>query len=192
MRLAALIRGWWPDRNPLRRTADRVEAAVIAALLVAFLAGVPLAGLAAAGWAAAGAMRAERAQARWHRVPAVLLQDAPKPAQALFQASLDPLVPARWTAPDEAPRVGQVYASGGARAGTIVMVWTDGSGSLEGFPLQREDVAAREALAALAAVLVVAVLAVTGKLARRALDKRRLAAWDADWSRTGPQWTGQR
>ena len=36
-----------------------------------------------------------------------------------------------------------------------------------------------------------AAVAVTGFLARRALDRRRLAAWDAEWSRTGPQWTGR-
>lgn len=39
-------RRWWPDRNPPRRTADRVEAAMMAVLLVAFLVGVPLAALA--------------------------------------------------------------------------------------------------------------------------------------------------
>ena len=32
----------WPDRNPLRRAADRVEFAIAALLLVALLAGVPL------------------------------------------------------------------------------------------------------------------------------------------------------
>lgn len=192
IRLAALARRWWPGRNPLQRTADRAEAVIMAALLVAFLAGAPLAALAAAGWAAAGSVRAERAQARWHRVPAVLLQDAPKPTYALFQASLDPLVPARWTAPGGAPRVGQVYAPGGARTAAIVMVWTDNSGRLEGLPLQRDDVAARGALAALlAAVLAATVLAVTGIVVRRAVDKRRLAAWDADWSQVGPQWTGR-
>ena len=193
MPLAALMRRWRPDRNPLRRTADRVEAAVMAALVVVFLAGAPLAALAAAEWAAAGSMRAERAQARWHRVPAVLLQNVPEPAHAMFQASVDPLARTRWTAPGGAPRAGEVYAPGGARAGAIVMVWTDGSGRLAGTPLQRADVAAREALAALlAAVLVTAVLAAAGMFARRALDQRRLAAWDADWSETGPQWTGRR
>ena len=93
-------------------------------------------------------MRAEQAQARSRKVPAVLLQDAPQPVHALSQAALDPLVRARWTAPGGAPREGEVYAPGGARAGTIVMVWTDGSGTLKGAPLQRADVAAREAIAA--------------------------------------------
>jgi hypothetical protein len=181
-----------PDRNPLRRTTDRVEAAVMAMLLVVFLAGVPLAALAAAGRAAADGARAEQAQAGWRQVPAVLLRDAPDPAHALYQASLEPLVRARWAAPDGTAREGEVYAPGGARAGSTVTVWTDRSGRAEGSPVRRADVAIGEALAALAAaVLAGAAVAVTGLLARRALDRRRLAAWNAEWSRTGPRWTGR-
>ena len=187
-----MMRRLRPDRNPLRRTADRVEAAVMAGLLAVFLAGVPLAALAAAGQVAASGMRAARAQARWHQVAAVLLQDAPEPAQARSQASLDPSVRARWTAPGGAPREGEVYAPGGAKAGTTVMVWTGRSGGLEGAPVQHADVTILQALAALAAAgLAAAAVAVTGLLARRVLDRRRLAAWDAEWSRTGPQWTGR-
>ncbi len=129
---------------------------------------------------------------KWQQVPAVLLQDAPEPAQALSQASLEPLVRARWTAPGGTSREGEVYAPAGARAGAAVMVWTDGLGRLEPAPVQRADVAAQEALAALlAAVLAAAAVGGTGFLARRVLDRRRLAAWDADWSRTGPRWTGR-
>ncbi len=165
---------------------------MLAVILLALLAGVPLAALAAAGWAAVGEMRAERAQAHWHQVPAVLLQAASKRAPALFQASLDPLVRARWAAPGGRLRTGDVYAPGGTRAGAIVMVWVSSSGRLEGFPLQREQVFARVALAAsLAAVLAAAPIAAAGALARRVLDRQRLAAWDADWSQSGPQWSGR-
>jgi hypothetical protein len=151
-----------------------------------------MAALAAAGWAATDGVRAEQAQAGWRQVPAVLFQDAPDPAHALFQASLEPLVLARWAAPGRAWPEGGVYASGGARAGTTVIVRTDGSGRREGLPVQPADVTMQEAFAALAAaVLAAAAVVVTGFLARRALDQRRLAAWDADWSRTGPQWTGR-
>lgn len=181
-----------PDGNPLRRTVDRVEAAVMAGLLVAFLAGVPLAALAVAGQVAAGGMRAQRAQARWHQVPAVLLQGAPEPERARFEASLEPLVRARWTAPGGTRRYGEVYAPGGASAGTTIMVWTDRSGRLEPAPVQGADVVAQEAFAALAAaVITAAAVALTGLLVRRHLDRRRLAAWDAEWSRAGPQWTGR-
>jgi len=109
-----MMRRLWPDRNPLRRAADRAEAAVMAGLLAMFMAGVPLAAVA------------------------------------------------------------------------------DSAGKLEGTPVRRADVTIWEAFGALAAaVLAVAAVAITGLFARRALDRRRLAAWDAEWSRTGPQWTGR-
>ena len=53
-RAARAVRGLWPDRNPLRRTMDRVEAMVAGGLVVAFLAGAPLAAV-AAGHAVYGA-----------------------------------------------------------------------------------------------------------------------------------------
>jgi hypothetical protein len=34
-----VARGLWPDRNPLRRTLDRVEAVIVALLAIAFLPG---------------------------------------------------------------------------------------------------------------------------------------------------------
>ncbi len=72
------------------------------------------------------------------------------------------------------------------------MVRTDRSGRLEGAPVQHAHVAAQEAFAAvLAPELVAAAEAVTGFLAHRVLDRQRPAAWDAEWSRTGPQWTGR-
>jgi hypothetical protein len=74
-----MMRRLWPDRNPLRRAAGRAGAAVMAGLPAMFLAGVPLAAVAAAGRAAANGVHAERAQARWRQVPAVLLQDARSP-----------------------------------------------------------------------------------------------------------------
>lgn len=187
-----LTRRLWPDRNPLRRTVDRVEAAIVAGLLAVFLAGVPLAAWVAARHTAVASARAERAGANLRQVPAVLLRQAPPSTQPLARESMMSLVPARWTAPDGTPRAGEVYAPGGAAAGTTVMVWTDQAGTLEGAPPQPLAAAVKEALAALtAAVLVGLVVAAGGYLARRALDRRRLDAWDVEWARTGPQWTGQ-
>jgi hypothetical protein len=39
------------------------------------------------------------------------------------------------------------------------------------------------------AATVALLLALVGVLARRSLDKRRMAAWEADWQSTGPRWT---
>jgi hypothetical protein len=192
-RLVRLVRRWRPDRNPLRRVADRVEAAIMMALVAVFLCGAPVAAISASQWAASSGSQAEHAQAAWHRVPAVLLQNAPAAAHALVQASLEPQVRAQWTAPARVRHTGLVYAPPGARAGSTVGIWTDSSGRLTGSPVQGRDIVARIAMAALlATVAVAAILAVLGLLARWALDRRRLAAWDAHWSATGPQWTGRR
>jgi hypothetical protein len=192
-RLARLVHRWRPDRNPLRRTADRIEAVILAAMLAAFLIGAPLAALAAGQWAAAAGLRTEHTQTAWHRVPAVLLQNAPDPPHALFQASTEPLVRARWSAPGGAPRTGEIYAPGGSTAGSTVQSWTDRSGRVTGTPIEGADVVVRIALAALlATAIVAAALALLGLVAHWILDRRRLAAWDAHWSATGPQWTGRR
>ena len=114
MPLAMRARRLWPDRNPLRRAADRAEFAVVALLLVAFLAGVPLTALAAAHWAAASGLRAERAQARSHQVPAVLLHDAPTPAGSLSFPVPWTQVLARWASP-AGPRTGKIEAPPGAK-----------------------------------------------------------------------------
>ena len=34
------------------------------------------------------------------------------------------------------------------------------------------------------------VLLAAGALARRALDRRRLNAWEAEWRASGPTWSG--
>jgi hypothetical protein len=51
----------------------------------------------------------------------------------------------------------------------------------------RGQAAAAATLASIAAGLV---LVCAGQLARSMLGRRRLAAWDADWQATEPQWTG--
>jgi len=190
--LPRLWRRWRPDGNPLRRTSDRIEAVLLAILIAAFLCGAPLAAIAAGRAAAAGSMRAEHAQAGAYRVAAVLLQHAPGKSHPMFQAPLEPTVPARWKAPDGTPRTGEIYAPVGAAAGSTVLVWTDRSGQLTASPLQQGDLLEDVALAAsLATIAVAAVLAVLGLLTRWVLDRRRLAAWDVRWRATGPQWTGR-
>lgn len=187
--LAMRARRLWPDRNPLRRAADRADFVIAALLLVAFLAGVPLTALGAGWWAAASWARTERAQAGWHRVPAVLLHDAPPSASSRSFPVPWAQVPAQWAGP-AGPRMGMVDARPGARAGSAVMVWIDRSGRLTAAPVKAADVARQVLLAALAApvalsVLLLALWAYAGIF----LDWHRLAAWDADWAVIEPQWT---
>jgi hypothetical protein len=189
-RAMRVVRGLWPDRNPLRRRLDRVEGVVVGGLAVAFLAGAPLATVAA--WHVAcsyGARTAHAQQAAWHRVPAVLLATAPTSGYTGYQ----PEVRARWIAPDGAERTGTVPAPPGQRAGSTVMVWADAAGRLTGPPLQAQQVRGQAFLAAvLAPVLLGEMLLAAGQLAHYLLGRRRLVAWDAEWRATGPQWTRQR
>ena len=132
---------------------------------------------------------AEHASRR--QVPAVLLARAPPYASGGYGAG--PEVMARWPVPGRAARTGEVPPPAGAKAGTTVMVWIDTSGRLTGLPLSHASVVARAALAAgLAPAALGLLLLCAGTLAHRALDKRRLAAWAADWRATGPQWTSRR
>lgn len=188
-RIARAVRGLWPDRNPLRRRLDRIEAVIVGGLAVAFLAGAPLAAVAA--WHAAdsgGARAARMQQAARHRVPAVLVTSAPALGRG-YQAT----VQIRWRTPDGAWRTGVAPVASLTQAGGKAMVWADAAGRLTGPPLQPVQ-ATEQAL--LAAVLAPAALGLAvvgaGALAHYLLGRRRLAAWDADWRAAGPQWTRQR
>ena len=108
---ALWLRAWWPDGNPLRRTSDRVEAAIIAAALLLFLAGAPLLAVFAWHWADAAALRVQQRQySSWHQVSAVLLATARPVVDIGYGGVTGSEVRARWTAPDGAVRTGQVPA----------------------------------------------------------------------------------
>lgn len=188
-RVRAWLRGWWPDRNPLRRGADRAQAAIVTGLLGAFLAGAPLAAIGAARWAGGAAEHAQRT-ARYP-VAAVVLARVPLPSQSPYGAW--PAARATWTAPDGASRTGLVPAPPSASAGTTVTVWTDSSGRLVTPPVPRSAVDDdATAAAALAVAALGLALLTAGLLARAVLDRWRLAAWDAEWRAAGPQWFSHR
>lgn len=192
-RLTGLVRRLLPDRNPLRRKADRIEAVVLAILLALFIGGAPLAALAAGGWAGAATQSTQRAQAGWQPVQATLTQGSPHAVGSRYQGMPQRLVQAAWTAPDGMRKTGKVYAPPGLRPGRHVTIWVDRLGHVVSVPLGGIDVMIRAALAGLLAVVLLAVvLGAAWLAARRVLDRRRLAAWDVGWAATGPQWTGRR
>ena len=189
-RATRVVRGLWPDRNPLRRTVDRVEGVIVGGLAVAFLAGAPLAAAAAAHAAGSyGALTASAQRSGWHQVPGVLLATAPTFGYTAYQ----PMVRAEWIAPDGTRRTGTVPAPPGEQAGGRLMVWVDAAGEQTGPPLQPMQVRDQVVLAAVLAPVVLGLLLLcAGQLAYNLLSRRRLAAWEADWRATGPQWTRQR
>ena len=188
--LRRVLRAQKLDRNPLRRGSDRAETAVLVILLTAFLAGAPFAAHAAGSWTyAASAREAQAQQAALHQVRATLLQAAGP--WGLSEGGAE--VPARWKAPDGQVRSGQIFVPAGAPAGSTVAVWVNQAGQLTDSPLQPSQVTGRAEMARVLAVAALAVaLIVVGWAVRRALDRRRLAAWDAEWLATGPRWSSRR
>ncbi len=67
-RVAGVVRGLWPDRNPLRRSSDRAEAGIIAGLAAAFLIGAPLIAVAVWQLALGSVFTTTDAEQGWHPV----------------------------------------------------------------------------------------------------------------------------
>ena len=185
------VRGRRLDRNPLRRASDRAETIVLVLLLVAVLAGAPLAAFASGAWVHTMAQRAEVAQAASrHQVTAVVLTTAG--AATAGSWNLTSVAPARWTAPDGTVVTSELPVPAYTSAGAKVRVWTTRDGQLTSPPMGESQVASITQLGEIAGAAAVAVLlAFVGVLARSSIDKRRMAAWDADWQSTGPRWTAR-
>ena len=180
------LRGRRIDHNPLRRGSDRAQTAMLGLLLAAFLAGAPFAGHAAGGWVHATSAR--QAQAQMHEVQATLLEAAP-----LAGPYAVPDVDVRWLASDGRVHTGRIFVREGVAAGGTVTAWINQTGQPAGPPLQHGQIVHRVQLAVGCAVGGLAVtLIVFGWLIRYFLDRRRMAAWDADWLAYGPRWTSRR
>jgi len=162
---------------------------------VVFLAGAPLSWFAAGRWAEQGVVREQHAQQSWHRVAAVLLETAPAEPQFEFGLPWTPavMVLAHWIGPDGKDQIGQIPVKAGSWAGRTVQVWVDTLGRPTGPPLPPSVLAERVASAKTLAPAALALLLLgLGWLVRRVMDRRRLAAWEADWASTGPRWTRRR
>ncbi len=193
--LARTVRWLGFDRNPLRRGTDRIEAALRLVLVVLLVAAVPAAAVLAGQRADHLALnRAHAQRAADHLVTAVLLEQAPATGSPDPYTSVQTTwVPARWQPPGLPSRTGDVLAAAGARKGSTVRIWTGPSGAITDPPLDHRDITGDVCVAVIATCLVSwLVLLASGALARRALDRRRLSAWDAEWRASGPQWSGRR
>jgi len=188
-RLGRFVRRWRFDRNPLRRATDRAETVVLAVIVAAFLVGAPLAALVTGAWIHGMAQRAQLAQeASRQQVTAVVLSVTAPPAgggeDLAWQAQ------ARWRAPDGREVTQVIPVPAGTLADGTLQVWTDRTGDSTTAPLLDSQVAGQTAAGeALGALASAGVLTLAGALAGWTLNKRRMAAWDADWHATGPRWT---
>jgi hypothetical protein len=191
--LGRVARGARPDRNPLRRRSDRVEAYILGGLVVVAAVAAPLGAVTAGDWAHAAAVREAQVQDEtWRQVPAVLLAP-PRMSGNGYSVSGTSAAPAQWTAPGGRQHTGQIIVPAGTLKGTVTTIWTDQSGDAASPPLTQAEVAEQGTFAALvtvAAVLLACLL--TAVATRVVVNRRRMAAWTADWAVTAPMWTRQR
>ncbi len=180
-RLARLLRP-----NALRRPSDRVELAVVALLLAAFLAAA-----AAAPFLGARISQSQSAAAQ-HLHPAVAVLTGGGPYGSGLAGN--GWAVARWRAPDGRQRTGTLTTLTApdiwnASPGTRVQVWLTSSGAPTIPPPGPGTV-----LFTTVSVIMLAgiTLMICYWLCRMILDRRRLAAWESAWARTGPRWTTRR
>jgi hypothetical protein len=192
-RFCRLIRGWRLDGNPLRRTSERLQTCLLAGLFAASAAVAPFAARAASHWAYDGALQAEHAQeATSHQVRAELLMMA---GTSTVMDSYRTQVPtqARWTSATGMVRYGQIPVPAGRPKGSTLTVWTNASGALTSPPSQAGQASGLAGETAAGAVAGIGILYLCGAtVIRQVLDRRRMAAWDADWALTEPMWHDQR
>ena len=175
-----------PDR-PLRRLTDRVQRAAGWVLVLAGLVTLLVAALTAASAYRDGLDRVQHDAAARTTVVGVLLDDA-SPVGAGTQR------PVRVSYVDLAGRahVGQVPVTGRLLAGTPVRVEVDGDGRVGVEPPSRGDAVLSAVTAAVGVILLGGVLLVLSWIGiRQAVAARNHVAWEREWRRIEPQWSGR-
>jgi len=183
------------DRNPLRRTVDRVETGIRLTALALVLVAVP-AGAFVAGRTADHVFlhQAQAQQSADHQVTAVLTQDAPATGTVDPYASVQTAwAAARWTAPDGTAHSGQVLVPAGAAKGTAARIWINAEGAITDPPAGHKDIMAEVAVTVMVVGILLLLLVLGAEaLAVRGLNRRRFRDWDAEWRAIEPRWTGHR
>ncbi|RKN10486.1 hypothetical protein [Streptomyces radicis] len=182
---------WWRwRRNPLRRRGDVLQAWLGVLFAVAVGTATPLAGL-AAGAAAHDILttRAEREADAGRHATAELLEDVPEPGA--FEAGTT-TYPAevRYAVGEGTARTGTAEVAPGLTAGDRVTVWTGRDGAIAEPPMDPEEIRYRSiGWGALAGSVVLVAGKVVHAVVVRAIERRRIAAWDEAWRRTATRWT---
>ncbi|MET8244354.1 hypothetical protein ABZV31_07910 [Streptomyces sp. NPDC005202] len=189
------VRGRRRRRNPLRRRSDVVEVWTALVITVLLLLGAPLAGAVAAWWAHDEARAVQAAQrADRHRVSAEVVgrtPDALPSVQGGRQHAYRATV--RWTEPGQGPRTAVARVPAGTRHGDMVDVWFD-SRDRSVAPPPDDTVVWQHTvtMGACATGGAVAVVLLGHSVVRRIALRHRLAEWEREWARTGPEWTRRR
>jgi hypothetical protein len=99
---------------------------------------------------------------------------------------------AGWAYPRADAHAGVIGVPSGTPAGTHLALWVGDNGSPSTPPEPYGELAAAAALYGLGALALVDGAAWIGYgLRRQVLERRGESAWEADWERVEPQWTGR-
>ncbi|WP_234539970.1 Rv1733c family protein [Streptomyces shenzhenensis] len=185
---------WWRWRhNPLRRRSDVVEAWIALAVAVLLCVGAPLVGAVTGLWAhgqarsVAAAQRSER-----HMVRAVVVGGTPEQLPSVqggdrahaFRTNV------RWTVPGEGTKTALARVPAGTRTGDVVDVWFDRQGHGVAPPPDETAVWQHTVTMGLCGASCAAGVVLLGHgVVRRVALRHRLAEWEREWARTGPDWT---
>lgn len=189
--VAMRIRRLGFGHNPLRRSTDRIEAALIMLALVAGLLLVPIGAVIGTSAREAGEQRAAQQRSLLHQVQATTTEDAPAlTGQEVGQLTWPVSVIWQDPAGDEGRARADVVL--GTKANSAVTIWLDRSGRIAKSPPTAGDSAAVGGAVGLGVVLagwIVLSLLVT--VAVRRLDRRRSRQWATEWEQVAPRWTGR-
>lgn len=178
--------------NPLCRRTDRVESWMRRSTSYALVVGTLTAG-AAVGAVAHGAAQDTAQEQRTERqqVSARLLADAPPSGSESGSDEARYPVPVRWTTDDGTQRTGSAQVAAGSDRGSTTHIWLDGDGRPTAAPMSGIDVWLHTAVAGTVAAggASVLVCATRGGVSWL-LDRRRMAEWEQEWARVGPDWGG--
>lgn len=193
---------WWKrltrrlgrDGNPLRRRSDVIDAWLLPVAIVVFLGLCPLVLSLTGTWMNHANTAEQRAQADWRPVSATLLRAVPGPQQINHGTnSWITWAPATWTDATGLKRHADVPVQAGSRAGSRLTVWFDRSGRVRMPPLTRGQASSRILQARAAGLATLAVLlAILVVVARKILNRRRIAGWESAWLTVGPTWSRHR
>lgn len=172
------------ERLP-RRATDRVEDVVAWLLIAAGLLLVVLAGAAARDVHRDSLERARVENGQRHQVSAVLIAGS-SGMPGRYESRI-----ARWTGPDEQPRIGRVPVPGvWGRPGDRVQVWVDDTGAPARPPATSAEAVQAAVVTAVAVLMAGLVLLGAAWLGLRALTARcNDARWEREWARVGPLWS---
>ncbi len=176
------------DRNPLRRSVDRIEARAIAAVLALAVLAFVVLGVLAGHRAYSLGLAQQRAERGWRLAVATLEQSA---AESANNAGWDVAwVPARWQLPDGQHGSGEVATELDARAGQKVTIWVNSEGQQMPAPLNSAGVCDQVVSTVLWILMATAAGAAIGAGAIRLLcNRRRMAGWQRGWEKIGPTWS---